>query len=169
LTSDLVIAGLRYLPLFLLSLFSLFVLKYLRRDYTGSGSPEAVLPGSFPPNTLCRLVVKRAEAGPIPPAGTVFVLGERAMIGRDGQNQIVIQDPYVSSRHALLWRKGDNYYLQDLSSTNGVFLNGERIGGPVVLKPGDVIGLGGTVLVVERGQKYVSLGCKPSRFSARKK
>jgi pSer/pThr/pTyr-binding forkhead associated (FHA) protein len=43
-----------------------------------------------------------------------------------------------------------------LSSTNGVFLNGERIGEPVVLKPGDVIRLGGTVLVVERGQKMIA-------------
>ncbi|HHX50542.1 MAG TPA: FHA domain-containing protein [Clostridia bacterium] len=163
-TSDLVIAGLRYIPLFLLSLFSIFVLKYLRQDYTGPGNAKAFLSGSFPSNTLCRLLVKNGGPGQRPATGTVFTLDGRTMIGRDDDNHIVLLDPYVSSRHALIWRKGDNYCLQDLSSTNGVFLNEKRIGEPVVLKPGDVIRLGGTLLVVERGQESDSLGCKSSRL-----
>lgn len=48
-------------------------------------------------------------------------------VGRTGENDIHIQDDSVSKRHGILVRDGDDYQLHDFNSTNGTFVNGERI------------------------------------------
>lgn len=84
------------------------------------------------------------KAGPNP--GQVFVLDRASLsIGRETTNDIVISDADVSRKHAQLTLEGEHYLLEDLGSTNGTFVNGERISGPVALKAGDVILLGDTV------------------------
>jgi diguanylate cyclase (GGDEF)-like protein len=61
------------------------------------------------------------------------LVGERVsvtanvQIGRDGGLELVLPDPGVSSRHALIEDRGDAFVLVDLSSTNGTFLNGQRV------------------------------------------
>jgi hypothetical protein len=59
----------------------------------------------------------------------------------------VINDPQVSRHHASLTWDGRQFIIQDLGSANGTFVNGERLTAPQVLQPGDVIGLGPTVLL----------------------
>lgn len=87
------------------------------------------------------------RSGPVP--GTVFpVEGEQLIIGRDPANAIVINDPEVSRRHARLTLQGGRYVLEDLGSTNGTFVNGRRLTGAYVLKPGDVVSLGETISMV---------------------
>ncbi len=50
------------------------------------------------------------------------------LIGRDERlATLVIKDPYISRNHAAIFLEGENYYLQDLNSKNGTFLNGEKI------------------------------------------
>lgn len=75
--------------------------------------------------------------------GTEFPL-EKAelLIGRDLSNDIVISDPEVSRRHARLVLTGNTYAIEDLGSTNGTFLRGQRLTAPVVLTPGEVITFG---------------------------
>jgi len=81
------------------------------------------------------------RAGPTP--GTTYSLeGELSTIGRDSTNTIVINDGEVSRRHARLTSQGGKYVIEDLGSTNGTFVNGQRLTGPVVLKPGDMIAFG---------------------------
>lgn len=63
-------------------------------------------------------------------------------IGRDPSNDIVISDPEVSRRHARLVLTGNTYAIEDLGSTNGTFLRGQRLTAPVVLTPGEVITFG---------------------------
>jgi predicted component of type VI protein secretion system len=70
---------------------------------------------------------------------------EVIMMGRDVTNDIVIGDAEMSRQHARLTRTPGGYVLEDLGSTNGTFVNGERLTAPRVLNPGDLIGMGETV------------------------
>ena len=69
-------------------------------------------------------------------------------VGREMQNQIVIGDPEVSRRHALLRQTRDGYTIEDLGSTNGTFVNGARIIRAIPLADGDRISLGETIQLV---------------------
>lgn len=79
-----------------------------------------------------------------PGAGQDHVLsGPSLTIGRYPLAEIVIDDPDVSYRHALLTRGGDTYRIADLGSDAGTYVNGRRIGAePVALAPGDIVLLG---------------------------
>lgn len=78
-----------------------------------------------------------------PMAGKAFSLEKsEAFIGRDLNNDIVINDPEVSRRHARVYLQGGNYVIEDLGSTNGTTVNGQRLMGPHVLRPGELVVLG---------------------------
>lgn len=72
-------------------------------------------------------------------------------IGREAGNDIIINDPQVSRHHARLTLQGSAYVLEDLGSTNGTFVNGRRVSGPVSLAAGDMVGLGDTVVLAASG------------------
>ncbi|MGE5249135.1 MAG: FHA domain-containing protein [Bacteroidota bacterium] len=87
------------------------------------------------------------RSGPTP--GVVFPLeGDQIMIGRDSTNEVAINDAEVSRRHARLTFQGGKYVIEDLGSTNGTFINGQRLSGPHVLKAGDVIALGEQIVMM---------------------
>jgi len=67
--------------------------------------------------------------------------GERAVIGRSRDCDVVLSDPNVSRRHAELRREGDGWKVVDLGSTNGVKVNRRRVD-EAKLRPGDTITLG---------------------------
>src|SRR5216684_4077416 len=70
--------------------------------------------------------------------------GDVLYLGRGPDNHIVVNDKMVSRRHSALKREGANYVLEDLGTTNGTFVNDQRIQRHL-LAQGDVIRLGGTV------------------------
>jgi predicted component of type VI protein secretion system len=74
--------------------------------------------------------------------------GDQLTIGRDSTNEIVINDAEVSRRHARLTFQGGKYVLEDLGSTNGTFVNGQRLAGPRVLKAGEVVSFGEQIVLV---------------------
>jgi len=77
-----------------------------------------------------------------PQAGKKYDLrAERTVMGRHPECQIVIDVGAVSRQHAVVVRDGNDYYLEDLKSRNGTFLNEEqtKIEGRRQLKPGDVV------------------------------
>lgn len=79
-------------------------------------------------------------------SGEVFPLSaEEIIIGREQGCEIRIEAPGVSRRHARLLRQGDAYLLEDLASTNGVFINDQRLSAPQRLKHADRVRLGQTV------------------------
>lgn len=81
-------------------------------------------------------------------AGTEYPLEKAELfLGRDLSNDIVINDPEVSRRHARILMSGMTYTIEDLGSTNGTFIRGQRLGAPVVLKPGEIITIGEKVLL----------------------
>jgi pSer/pThr/pTyr-binding forkhead associated (FHA) protein len=66
-------------------------------------------------------------------------------IGRDSSNEITINDSEVSRKHARLTAQAGGYILEDLGSTNGTFVNGQRLLGPHLLRAGELILLGENV------------------------
>jgi steroid delta-isomerase-like uncharacterized protein len=96
-----------------------------------------------------------------PEAGETFELDRDVIIiGREKQSvDVMIADPAVSRRHARLTRQGNSYTIEDLKSSNGTFLNSQRISVPVLLSDGDVIELGKAVRLsyqdLETGEETV--------------
>ncbi len=87
------------------------------------------------------------RSGPTP--GASFTLeGDQIDIGRDSTNEIVINDAEISRRHARLTFQGGKYVLEDLGSTNGTFVNGQRLAGPRVLKSGEVVSFGEQIVMI---------------------
>lgn len=87
------------------------------------------------------------RSGPTP--GVTFPLeGDQLVIGRDSSNSVAINDAEISRKHSRLSFQGGKYVLEDLGSTNGTFVNGQRLAGPVVLKPGDVVSLGEQIVLM---------------------
>ena len=87
------------------------------------------------------------RSGPTP--GVTFPLeGDQLVIGRDAANSIAINDAEISRKHSRLSFQGGKYVIEDLGSTNGTFVNGQRLAGPVVLKPGDVVSLGEQIVLM---------------------
>jgi pSer/pThr/pTyr-binding forkhead associated (FHA) protein len=70
-------------------------------------------------------------------------------IGRGSDNDLVLPDQQVSRRHATLERRPEGWFLTDLGSTNGTFLNGQQIQGRVQIQAGDRVSIGSSVLLVQ--------------------
>jgi len=70
-------------------------------------------------------------------------------IGRGDYNDLVIADPSVSTMHAKLQRREDVWILSDLGSTNGTFVEGERLKGEVPLSPGTTLRFGDVIALFE--------------------
>ena len=66
-------------------------------------------------------------------------------VWRDTSNDVVINDAEVSRKHARLVFRGTGYTLEDLGSTNGTYVNGQRLMGPHALLPGELILFGENV------------------------
>lgn len=95
-------------------------------------------------NPSFRLVLKSG-----PNTGQKLELGaDEVVIGRDVNANFVISDPEISRRHARVYMQGANYVVEDLGSTNGTVVSGQRIAGPYILRPGEMITLGEHTLVL---------------------
>jgi pSer/pThr/pTyr-binding forkhead associated (FHA) protein len=71
-------------------------------------------------------------------------------------NAVVVEDQFVSAEHAILTFRGRAWYLEDLGSTNGTFVNGAPVEGVAPLGFGDVIQLGQVRLRLERPRSAAS-------------
>ncbi len=71
------------------------------------------------------------------------------IIGREESCDFFIPDPVISSRHARLVYRNTHWWIEDLMSTNGTYLNDERVESPAILINGDELRIGKTILLVE--------------------
>jgi pSer/pThr/pTyr-binding forkhead associated (FHA) protein len=104
-----------------------------------------------------------ADARPAPPElSTVIVhgpdgskprtfrLAASMAIGRDPSCEIRVDDTYASHQHARIFGKNGHWYVEDLGSTNGTFVNDQRLGAPAQVEAGDRIRVGTTELELRR-------------------
>ncbi|HYC89977.1 MAG TPA: ATP-binding cassette domain-containing protein [Thermoanaerobaculia bacterium] len=78
---------------------------------------------------------------------------ETFVAGRTPDNDLPIDHPLVSRHHARFARTGSEWTVTDLGSTNGTYVNGQRLKGAARLTIGDVVDLGGTRLVLQEGNR----------------
>ncbi len=84
------------------------------------------------------------ERGPSPSLRYPLEL-EQVTIGRSAGNDLVLADPEISRRHVRVIKRADGFAVEDMGSTNGTFVNGQRISHLTLLQDGDTIDLGDTV------------------------
>jgi hypothetical protein len=132
----------RILFLVLLYAFLFAVVRTLLRDLrTASRGPAE----------LGRLVVI-ASPHAEPPAGTSFPLDALTTLGRDVNNAIVVDDPFASAEHAVLTFRGRAWYVEDLGSTNGTYVNGVPVERVAPLGFGDELQVGEVQFRLDRGR-----------------
>jgi pSer/pThr/pTyr-binding forkhead associated (FHA) protein len=165
--SELILLLLRIGFLLLMWFFVFGVVYSLRADLFGvrvrklpveatAGAPApapaaapAAKPASSRPTTTGPATVATAKRLVItsgPKAGLELPLSADSLtIGRSSESALVIRDDYTSSHHARLMLRGDSWAIQDLDSTNGTFVAGQRVSGsPVALSLGTPIKVGAT-------------------------
>ena len=79
----------------------------------------------------------------------LMVAPRGATLGRSRECEIVVEDPNVSRQHAELRPRGGAWVISDLGSTNGTRVNGRTINGPEVVRPGDEIEVGSSLITFE--------------------
>ncbi len=99
-------------------------------------TPSVPAFAASPAGESLRLV---AQGGPF--AGRVFSLVGEMMVGRAAENQLVLDDPSLSRKHARLVGNGRRLEIEDLGSSNGTFLNGRKVG-RATAGPGDTLRFG---------------------------
>jgi len=75
-----------------------------------------------------------------------FEIAGEITIGRAEGCTVTIDDDFVSQLHARVFKKADEIIVEDLGSTNGTYLNKQRVSAPMVVNPGDWLQLGDTVM-----------------------
>jgi pSer/pThr/pTyr-binding forkhead associated (FHA) protein len=140
----------------LLYLFIWRVIRVASRDMTAGQESMILTPvkpprsaPAAPPRPTARLVVTRS---PELREGSVIAVSRELVAGRETGLDIPLPaDGYVSGRHARVVRAADADVIEDLGSTNGTFVNGERVNGPRPLHAGDLVTIGQTQLTYESG------------------
>ena len=139
----LVIWVVRLLFLALLYIFLARVVRSLLQDLRAAAREPGASPG--------RLIIVESPAGE-PEQGRSFDLDAITTLGRDVNNAIVIDDPFASSEHAVLTFRGRSWYVEDLGSTNGTFVNGRAVAAVSPLGFGDEVSIGQVRMRLERAR-----------------
>jgi hypothetical protein len=152
------------LKICLLALLYLFFLRVLRAVWVeireparadaaavAAPAPVAPAPAPAPPpepkrsrrrHRLTQLTVLE----PSEQRGRTYPLGNEITLGRAAGCQVTLDDTFASQIHARLFARDGQFFVEDLGSTNGTFLNSSKVGGPQVLKRGDKLKVGSTVM-----------------------
>lgn len=137
--------ALRYIFLLFLLLFIFRLVKWMINDLRETDrrhTSGSLNPADEPVEAEGRLVVLESSSPGLEP-GELFGVGWEILIGRGGRSDIVIKDSFASTEHARVFIKDEQYWLEDLKSTNGTYLNEVRVKQPIVLANKDKIRVGG--------------------------
>lgn len=142
---DVLLAAVRYMFLFTLLIFIYFICKMMRQDLLLQKRSEGESRAGL---SAFQLYVLDPGDGRNMTVDSVIPLKQVSTIGRDAANDIVINDPHVSSEHARIEIKGEKIFLIDLDSTNGTYVNGKKIRGKQQITLGDEINIGDVLFEV---------------------
>lgn len=142
----------------LLWMFVLSVLSVIRSDLFGAkvAAAAAPVPSPKPVKQAKQNKKRRGQPGSIaiadgPQAGASAPLdGEPVTIGRGSDCQIKLDDDYSSTRHARIFLSDGQWWVEDLGSTNGTYLDGQRLTRPVQAEIGGSIRIGRTTLTLAK-------------------
>jgi pSer/pThr/pTyr-binding forkhead associated (FHA) protein len=148
------------LKLLCLALLYLFFLRVLRAVWAELKPPPPAPPPPAPaprrrePAPSGRR--KRGGAGhlvivaPSEQKGRSFELNGELTVGRAAGCQVALEDNYVSQLHARVFTRDGGVWVEDLGSTNGTYLNDQRVSAPLAVRRGDQLKVGSTVLELKR-------------------
>ncbi|HDP69989.1 MAG TPA: FHA domain-containing protein [Actinobacteria bacterium] len=130
--------GLKVFFLILIYLFLFVLVRLIAKDLVAARTGET-------PKRMIkkspRLVILES---PVEKVGRTFPLAQKFTIGRAPENNLFLKDVFISKQHSVIREDNGKIFLHDLESSNGTFLNGERIKKPRELKVGDKIQVGQT-------------------------
>ncbi len=147
------------LKLCLLALLYLFFFRVLRAVWTEIKGPKIAVPArkvrrdarrAAKPATARRsgrrAAGKLSVVEPAAQKGRTFPLAEELTVGRAAGCQVTLDDTYASQIHARVFTRDGQLFVEDLGSTNGTYLNRKKVQGPMVMKRGDQLQVGNTVM-----------------------
>jgi pSer/pThr/pTyr-binding forkhead associated (FHA) protein len=157
--------ALRFLEYVFLALLYLFFLRVLRAVWVELREPRVVQSAAVQPhdhatsngnrkngsrkerNLPHQLAIMSADDG----MSDSFALVDEVTIGRSTDCAVPLPaDNFVSQVHARVFRRENEYWVEDLGSTNGTLMNGRRLSGPAPVRRGDRLQVGRTVLELRK-------------------
>ena len=157
--SEIALLIIKVVFLALLWLFILSVVSVIRSDLFGKTvrasdqpQPQELETPPPPPKKAKRqrgqprvfMITQGSQAGL-----SADLAGGVIMIGRGADCQLILDDDYVSTRHARVVGSPSGIYVEDLGSTNGTYVNGQRITAPTTITLADTVRIGKTMLRLE--------------------
>ena len=100
---------------------------------------------TLPPGPSTLLVKGQSDAKP-----RTVRLSASMTIGRAPECELRVDDTYASQQHARLFAKNNSWFVEDLGSTNGTFVNDQKLAAPAMLQPGDKVRVGQTIMELRR-------------------
>jgi pSer/pThr/pTyr-binding forkhead associated (FHA) protein len=142
---------LRYFLLGLLWLFFLYAARMVFVEMRRSRGDKVAAPAASPLGSDRSVALRLKVVDPPQRRGRVFELGEEVTVGRSPGCAVSLEDDtFASSVHARVFRRNGELWLEDLGSTNGTWLNNDRVAGLERLQRGDRVKVGSTILEVAR-------------------
>ena len=140
-------------------LFVLSAVSVIRSDIFGTKAPAAPRPAKNKQKAPAKPKSRKAPRGvPTklqvvsgPNAGQSVPLGDKPiLLGRGTDAAIRLDDDYVSTRHARFATNGEQWFVEDLGSTNGTYIGSQRITSPVPIGLGIAVRLGKTIVELQK-------------------
>jgi pSer/pThr/pTyr-binding forkhead associated (FHA) protein len=160
------VAVLTVLKLCLVAVLYLFLARVVRAVWVEIRTERAAIPNApehgrlTSPPPLSKRAQKKLDKGAEkprlkvvePPAqlGITYTLDDEATIGRAPGCAVSIDDTFASQLHARVFRRDGQWFVEDLGSTNGTWINRKRVHGPMRLHPGDRLQVGNTVMELSK-------------------
>lgn len=142
---------LRYSLLAAIWLFFVYAARMVWVEVRRSRAEQPQAPAAAPVAVDKSLVLRLRVVDPPQRRGRVFELGEEVTVGRSPGCAVPLDDDtFASSIHARVFMRSGELWIEDLGSTNGTFLNDERLEVPTRLRRGDRVKVGSTILEVAR-------------------
>lgn len=161
--STLLLAALKVAFLVAMWLFILFVVTTIRTDLFGRRvTAEELVAAGEQASSLKQGGFRRKQSKPAAPTKVVITTGAAAgnsaelpalndeiLLGRAASANLDVDDDFASSRHAKIWRDEQGFVVEDLLSTNGTYVNGQKIEQPTRIEIGDVVRIGRSQMQLE--------------------
>jgi pSer/pThr/pTyr-binding forkhead associated (FHA) protein len=155
--SELTLFLIRFAYLAILWIFVLSAISVIRSDMFGARVPETARGGAAPARGKSKPPSRRRGS----PTHLIVVEGDNAgaraelddaplLIGRGSDAAIRLDDDYVSTRHARVAASGDDWFVEDLGSTNGTYVGSVRITQPTTIGLGIQVRIGKTILELRK-------------------